>query len=254
MKKKILAVISAAAMALSFSACTSSEDVENAINGGNNNISTENNNNNNNNNNSSNKTEEEEKKTEEEKTEPENNNQKAAFQHGKNTDSGYKSSFFNIEIEYGDDWTYYDDDYLASQNGADDMSDESINEVLDKNAVIYEMMASLPSNSNINIVVENLNITNGGKSLTGEEYLNLAFPNLKSTIVSSYEDASAEISTTTICGKEMPCVKVEISSDGLTANEVLVAVPGGNYMATVTITFIGEEDFNTIASAIKSIG
>ncbi len=249
MKKKILVLAIAAAMALSLSACTNTKDVEDAINGGNNNVSTQDNNNSNNNN-----KDDSSNKTEEEKTEPEKTDEEVSFKHGTNNDSGYKSDIFNIEIAYGDGWTYYTDEDLAGQNSIDDMSDENLNKALNEKAVVYEMMALLPSNSNINIVVENLNVTNRGESLTGEEYLNLAFPNLKSSIEASYEEASAEISTTTLCGKEIPCVKVNISSGGVTANEVLVAVPGGNYMATITITFVDEADFDTIASAIKSIG
>ncbi len=205
MKKKILALISAAAMALSLTACSGGD-------GG------------------------------------------AKFQHGENTDSGYKSSFFNIEVEYGDGWTTYDDEYMASQNSISDMSEENVNKALDESGMLYEMMVMMESKSNVNIVVENLNLTNGGKSLSGKEYLEASLPNLKDSLAATYGDATVEMSTTTICGKEMDCIKGSISSGGVSANEILVAVSSGKYVAIITFTTVSDDDFNTLASAFKSIG
>ncbi len=249
MKKKILALISAAAIALTFTACTRSNDVQNALEGGNKTNNEVNNNSDNNSNNDDNNSDD---KTKEEEKEPEKNDE--GFKHGENTDSSYKSSFLNIEVEYGDDWTTYDDEYMASQNNIEDMSDENVNKVLDQSGVLYEMMAKLESNSNVNIVIENLNLTNGGKSLSAEEYLEAALPNLKTSLASTYEDAEVDMSTTTICGKELPCIKGSISSGEVSANEILVAVSSGKYIAIVTFTTLSDDDFNTLASAFKSIG
>lgn len=69
---------------------------------------------------------------------------------------------------------------LAQTNFISDTSDENAQKALNKNAVLYEMVAAAETASNVNIVIENLNITNGGKPLTAEEYIDMVIGNLES--------------------------------------------------------------------------
>lgn len=177
-----------------------------------------------------------------------------SFTHGTLTETSYTSDLFGIEMEFGSGWTAMTDEEMAEQNQIDDMTDESMNEALDSKATVYEMMANIESGSNVNIVIENLKITNNGNSITAEKYMELALPNLKTGLTSTYGEATADIGTVEICSKTMPCINAEISNSGVTLHETLIPVIKGNYAAVVTLTALDDDDMNTLINAFKSIG
>lgn len=232
MKKRTLALAVLMAVSVMFTACTSSDDVKDKLGEVNNPSSTQ---------------------GEADKKDDDSDKKDAKYEHGKISDSSYTSSFFGFKAEFDSSWTVLSDDDMADTNNIDDMSDENVNKVLDKSAVLYEMMASIESGSNVNIVIENLNVTNNGKSVTADEYITLSIDGLKSSLASSYEEASADKSTTSFCGKDVPCIKAEVTASGISAKEVLVPIVEGNYVAVVTFTALDDDDLNTLMGAFKAV-
>lgn len=236
MKKRIIALAAIMAVSVMLTACTSADDVNSVLGGGNTTTAAQQGNNGDAN------------TTEAEKEAP------SKFTHGTVSDDSYSSDLFGIEAEFDDSWTVYSDEDLADQNSISDMSDESINKVLDKTATAYEFMAAIESGSNVNIVIENLNLTNKGKTIEADKYIDMALPNLKSGLESVYESVTVNKDSVEICGKTLPCIKAEISQNGMSAKEVQIPVVSGTYVAIITFTALDDNDLSTLMSAFKSVG
>ena len=134
------------------------------------------------------------------------------------------------------------------------MSDENANKALDTNAVLYELIAGTESVANMNIVIENLNITNGGNSLTGEEYLDLAFDSIEASFkASGFEDVEAEKSTVNFLGSESACISTKLSSQGQEMVQVMIPLSKGVYMGTITFTGANEDEITSAINMFQSI-
>ena len=158
------------------------------------------------------------------------------YVHGKVEEHSYSSDFLGLTPKLDESWTLYTDEQLAKQNGISDMSEENVNNALEKNGVLYEIMASQENNENFNIVIENLNVTNNGKTVSGDEYLELSLPTLKNSLKSGYDESSAEIGKVTFMGKETGCIKAEVTTGELKAYLIVVPVMKGNFAALITFT------------------
>lgn len=141
------------------------------------------------------------------------------FAHGKQEGNTYISEFLGLKVEFDDGWTIQTDETLAQTNFISDMSDENTQKALERNAVLYEMVAAAETASNVNIVIENLNITNGGKPLTAEEYIDMVIGNLESQFKEALVDVDVETekSTTDFLGSEAACINIKIATGGTSA-------------------------------------
>lgn len=165
------------------------------------------------------------------------------FAHGTVTANSYSSEFLGLQADFADGWVTVTDDVLAQNNGIDDMSDENVNKALNTNAILYELIAGTETNTNVNIVIENLNITNNGKSLTGAEYIELAFPNIEAQFkAAGFESVEAEKSTVSFLGSEMACISTKLTSKGQEAVQKMIPLSNGTYMGIVTFTGANEEE------------
>ena len=173
------------------------------------------------------------------------------YSHGKIEENKYSSEFLGLYPELGEGWTLYTEEQLAKQNSISDMSDKSVNEALDKKGVLYEIMATKENKENFNIVIENLNVTNNGKTVTGEEYLKLSLPNLKTSLKSGYDESAADIDKVTFMGKETACIKADVTKEELHANLIIVPVIKGNYAALITFTAFTAEGAESMIGVFK---
>lgn len=134
------------------------------------------------------------------------------------------------------------------------MSDENANKALDTNAILYELMAGTESIANMNIVIENLNITNGGKSLTGEEYIDLAIGNIEASFkIAGIENAEAEKSTVNFLGSESACISTKLSNQGQEMIQKMIPISKGSYMGIITFSGANEDEITSAMSMFKSI-
>lgn len=178
----------------------------------------------------------------------------SGFVHGKQDGNTYTSAFLGIKAEFADGWTIVTDDVLAQTNGIADMSDENANEALDTNAILYELMASTEAIANVNIVVENLNITNGGKSLTGEEYIDLAIGNIEAAfLIAGIENVETEKSTINFLGSESACISTKLSNQELEMIQKMIPISKGAYMVMVTFSGANEDEITSAMNMFQSI-
>lgn len=179
---------------------------------------------------------------------------KGEFTHGKQDGNSYTSAFLGIKADFADDWTMITDDILAQNNGITDMSDENANKALNTNAILYELIAGTENNTNVNIVIENLNITNSGKSLTAEEYIDLAFVNIEAQFkAAGFENIEAEKSTVSFLGGDAACISTKLSSQGQEMLQKMIPLSNGAYMGIVTFTGASEDEINSAMSMFKSV-
>ncbi|MCM1168005.1 MAG: hypothetical protein NC401_18640 [Ruminococcus sp.] len=177
----------------------------------------------------------------------------AGFVHGTQNGNSYTSEFLGIKADFSADWTVQSDAELAATNGIADMSDENANSALDTNAILYEMYASTETNANVNIVVENLNVTNNGKSVTAEEYIDLSIGGLETSLKESYDSVEVEKSTVNFLGSEMPCINTKLGLQGVEAAQKLIPISKDAYIAIITFTGWDEEEISSMLDAFKAL-
>lgn len=178
----------------------------------------------------------------------------SGFVHGKQGEKTYISAFLGLKAEFADGWTMQTEEVLAAANGIADMSDENANSALDKNAILYELIAALDDTHNVNIVIENLNLTNGGKSLTAEEYIDLAIGGVESQFkAQGITEVSAEKSTASFLGSEAACMNTRLANEGRVLYQKMFPVSRGGYMGIVTFTSSSEEELNAAIDMFKSV-
>lgn len=173
------------------------------------------------------------------------------FSHGKTENNKYSSEFFGLNTELGEGWTVFSDDQLARQNKINDMSDETVNTTLDNRGVLYEVMAARENNENFNIVIENLNVTNKGKIITEDKYLKTSLASLKKKLADKYEKSDADIGTTTFMGKEVSCIKAEVTKGEMDAKITIVPVIKDKYVAVITFTAFTTEGVDSMIDVFK---
>lgn len=185
---------------------------------------------------------------------PSGGDTEGGFAHGAVTANSYSSEFLGIKADFTDGWITVTNDVLAQNNGIDDMSDENVNKALNTNAILYELIAGTETNTNVNIVIENLNITNNGKSLTGAEYIELAFPNIEAQFkAAGFESVDAEKSTVSFLGSEMTCINTKLTSEGQEAVQKMIPLGNGTYMGIVTFTGANEEEIISAMNMFQKI-
>lgn len=93
----------------------------------------------------------------------------------------YSSEYAQFTFTKPDDWNYSTDEELAAliNSSSDMISASSFEKTLADAGSVYDMMAKDDvTGSNIMVMFENLTVTNAGRSVTAEEYLDILKENL----------------------------------------------------------------------------
>lgn len=179
----------------------------------------------------------------------------AAFSHGTQDSGVYTSEFLGLKAEFTEDWSITADSDLAQVNGIDSMSADNMATALKTNGMLYEMMAAAGDNSsNVNITIENLNVTNLGRSLTAEQYVDAAFNSIKNQYAAAgITDVEAEKSTVSFLGSETACIKTTLKNDGAELRQMMIPVSKGTYMGVIALTAPDEDGVNAQLEMFKSL-
>ena len=163
------------------------------------------------------------------------------FSHGKTSGTVYASEFLGVRAQFPDDWTFLDDSYLAQQNNIADMTDKSVSAALNSVGALFEMIVRSDGVANINIIVQNLDVTNGGRALDADTYLDFSLDVVKEQYNAAGIDLlKAERSTAIFLGKNQSCTYIKLSNHGTSMVQKGFLISRGKYLATVTFT--GESD------------
>ena len=168
--KKIIALIIASVMVLSFAACGAKDVVDNVVNDVVDNIVEEAN---------------------------------KEITRGVINGNSYTSEYSGISFNKPDAWTYSSDEELAAliSASAEQLDTTNFAKSVAEMGSVYDMMATDPATgSNVMVLYENLKITNAGNSLTAKEYLDILKTQLPTQSGMDYNFMSEE--TVTFNGNE----------------------------------------------------
>lgn len=161
-----------------------------------------------------------------------------SFSHGTVEGAVYTSDFLDVKAELAEGWEFAADSDLAQANGIDDMSDDSTAKALKNNGMLFEMMAAKDNGaSNVNLVIENLDVTQLGRKLTAEQYVDLALPSITSQYTAvGITDVEAEKSTVSFLGSETFCINTTVKNDGSELHQTMIPMSKDAYMGIITFT------------------
>ncbi|MDE7363255.1 MAG: hypothetical protein K2N38_15135 [Oscillospiraceae bacterium] len=178
-----------------------------------------------------------------------------SFSHGTINGTVYTSAFLGLKAEFSEGWEITADSDLAQANGIDGMSDDSTAKALKTNGMLFEMMALKDNGaSNVNLVIENLDVTQLGRKLTAEQYVDLALPTITSQYAAAgINDVEAEKSTVSFLGSETSCIKTTVKNNGTELHQTMIPVSKGLYMGVITFTAPDEDGVKAQIEIFKSV-
>lgn len=193
---------------------------------------------------------------------PENSTTESApesggFVHGVISEDSYASEFLGIKAEFAEGWELQNDVELAFNNGIDDVSPENIEKALTENEVFFELRARSDGTMNVQITVEDINVTNGGKIIDAEEFVDIVLESSEETEAMykdlGYEKVEIGKSSTTFLGSELPCVSTSVAKEDMTLRQMLVPLCKGRYIAAIIFSGADEDEIQTVMDMFSKI-
>ncbi len=155
----------------------------------------------------------------------------------------YENAAFGISFFPGANWVFYNDFEIAEVMGVD-ISEVAVDPV---NAdAIYDMYAvNNETGSTVNVVYEKTKMSEKNYLKTTSAFLDGQFEAAGATVLSK------EMSTADIYGEERPCLDLTVSMMGVTVYEKVIVDSSPNWIGTITIAALSEDDINEIIKAIQ---
>lgn len=157
-------------------------------------------------------------------------------------DGIYKNEAFGIGFKADSDWYFYSDEEIASSMGKTvaELFPEDFAENLESTEIIYDIYgADYYTGSTISINFENTIAVYEGE-IDEESYLEIVKSQIETTL-SGMEILRNEIGTTSVSGKEVPCLFVEIGLSGTTVYEAVIAKKAGSWIGVITLASVTED-------------
>ncbi|MGN0629276.1 MAG: hypothetical protein ACI4IW_06575 [Oscillospiraceae bacterium] len=232
--KKIIALLLALIMVLSFAACSKDEPVSD---------------------NSANENSQSEVSSSEEQSEEE---PEEKLDHIRGSVDGlvYTNSAAEITFTAPEGWTYYTDEQIAAlyNLSSEELLPEETAEILENTDIVYDMYCqNLTTGASVNINFENLGILYG-TILDEKSYLELSKTSLGSTLSGSgMELTSCEVVTATVNGKEVSCLDIVINMTDYDIDlyEKIFVKKVGSFMSCITIGALTTEEIDEIAAGLS---
>ncbi len=171
--------------------------------------------------------------------------EKIDFSHGKVEGTVYTNDMISVKADFGEGWTYFTDDDLAAASGITDFSKEQTDKAFTSTGVVYDMYAANEDNENVNILFEDLELSNNS-SLDEQGYIDASMPTLKSQLEAQFTVDSIDQAKITFAGTESPCVKIALDVSGVKLYECQTYKKAGQYMCVITVTALSEEEAENI--------
>ena len=156
----------------------------------------------------------------------------------------WENEFIGIGCTMDDDWTFKtDDEILAMNKLTQDMVTDDLADLLKDADLVYDMAAATSTDlSNMMVTLQKLNS------------LQLAALNIANELEKSYDISESSlinmgcanlthsISTITFDGKTFDALVISASISGLTMNQTTFAIKCNGYLASISVTTVGEYD------------
>ena len=154
----------------------------------------------------------------------------------------YKNEAFGIGFEADSNWYFYTDEEIAASMGKtiEELFPEDFAENLENTEIIYDIYgADYYTGSTININFENTIAVYEG-AIDEESYLEIAKSQVETTLT-GMNILRNEVGTTSVSGKEVPCLFVEIELSGTRVYEVIITKKAGSWIGVITLASVTEE-------------
>ena len=174
-----------------------------------------------------------------------NSVEKVEYTHGTVSGTTYTNEMIGAKADFGDGWTYFSDEDIASMNGISDFTKENTDKAFSTNGVVYDMYVANADNENLNVLLEDLTRTNNA-SLDEQGYVDAAIGDLKTQLETQFTVDSLEQEKITFLGSEVPCVKITLDVSGTKLYEYQTYKKVGQYMCVFTATALSAESAEEI--------
>ncbi len=158
----------------------------------------------------------------------------------------YTNDSAGLTFTKPDSWVYSTDEEIAEvmEVGADVIDAESFAATLGQMATVYDMMVIDPTTgTNINIMYENLMLTNGG-AMTAEAYADVLKNQFNAITEMSYTVSTAE--TVSLGGEDWLRMTAAVDYSGISMTQAYYLRANGTVMIAVVVTVVGDTELSTI--------
>lgn len=154
------------------------------------------------------------------------------------------NSSIGLQFNLPSGWRFYSrdemDDLVQMVSGI--MNNTSLDDAFATNTVVYDMVATDDAGRSVNVVFEKLANT----SMTEDQYIQASMSQLKPTFEAmGYSTVEVNNSTCKIGGKTLKCIQIKAIASGVELYETLICRKvGGKYMSLITLAAIRQEALN----------
>ncbi len=153
----------------------------------------------------------------------------------------YYSDFNGLTFTAPSDWVFASDEEImaAMELGIEIAYDNSaFQDAIVNMTTIFDMMATGPDGSNINIVYENLALT-GNQGISDVEYAELVKSQLEANTALEYQ-VDDYYSTVYLCGQAFTAVRADVTYLGVEMEQIYYMCRMDDYMCSVIVTCLGD--------------
>ena len=170
------------------------------------------------------------------------------FSLGTTADGTYENAYFGIGVKPGDDWIFYSTEELATTSGisADQMTVESVKELLAKQQTVFDMFAmSSDGLRTMNVVFEDLG-TVYGAMLDESGYIDIALSKLAPSLeAQGFKNIVTEKGSLEFAGSEHGIIRLtsqmSVNNIDIDVYEMVIVIKQDNYITSVTLASFMED-------------
>ena len=155
-----------------------------------------------------------------------------AFAVGSSSGNRYENTFLGIGCKLDENWTFLSDEQIRENNAAAaDMMAEEYQELVAESSVVYDMMANHQNEvDTLSLNMEKL--SGAAKLVTEEQYAQLSLEGLEGSLSSmGIENIQTSVEQISFAGGTHACIRLEGEYSGVKVYESLVCFKRGGYMA-----------------------
>ena len=155
-----------------------------------------------------------------------------AFAVGSSSGNRYENTFLGIGCKLDENWTFLSDEQIRENNAAAaDMMAEEYQELVAESSVVYDMMANHQNEvDTLSLNMEKL--SGAAKLVTEEQYAQLSLEGLEGSLSSmGIENIQTKVEEISFAGGTHTCIRLEGEYSGVKVYESLVCYKRGGYMA-----------------------